>query len=134
MPAIMRFCLSTSQLNDYSASVTLTTVFIDSVIKIKFKQANSPPISFNNFSGAPYVCSHDLKIALRKTSNSLYLAKVDNDSLVRGSIKCSKILPLSSFKSITIHSWTDVAIWRPTTGLCSVFDMFYRFHIHHWLF
>ena len=46
-------------------AVTLTVKFINSAISINFELANSPPLSVKNFSGAPYICTYDLQIALR---------------------------------------------------------------------
>ena len=95
MSAMVKLCLSTSPLlNGDSAAVTLTVMFIDSAISTNFETANSLPLSVKNFSGAPYICIHDLKITfLRMTSGSFDLAKLDTDNIVAWSIKCNKILP-----------------------------------------
>ena len=88
MSAMMRLCFATSLLlNDDSADVTLSIVFIDSVISINFELTNFLPLSANNISGARYICIHDLKIASRMTSGSTDLAKLDADNLVAWWIK-----------------------------------------------
>ena len=69
MLAMMRLCQSTILLlNGDSAAATFTAIFIDSAISINFEFANSLLLSAKNFSGALYICIHDLKIALRMTS------------------------------------------------------------------
>ena len=83
MSAMMKLCLSTSPLlNSDLAAVTLTVIFIDSAISVNFELANSPLLSVKNISGAPYIYIYDLKIALRMTSGSFDLTKLDTDSLV----------------------------------------------------
>ena len=95
LSAMMKLYLSTSQLlNGDSAAVTLTVMFIDSAISINFELTNSPLLSVKNVSVALYICIHDLKIALRMTSGSFDLRKLDTDNLIAWLIKCSKILPL----------------------------------------
>ena len=95
MSAMIKLCLSTRPLlNGDSAAVTLTMIFIDSAISIKLLLANSPPLSVRNFSGAPYICIHDLKMPLRIVSGSFDLTKLETDNLVAWSIKCNKIFPL----------------------------------------
>ena len=83
MSTMMKLCLSTNLLlNSDSAAVTLTVIFIDPAISINFELPDSPPFTVKNFSGAPYICIHDLKIALKMTSCSFDLTKLDTDSLV----------------------------------------------------
>ena len=120
MSAMMKFCLSTNPLlNGDSAAVTLTVMFIHSAISIDFELANSQPLSVKHFSDAPCMCIHDLKIALRMTSGSFDMAKLDTDNLVAWLMKCRfyfhKIL--NSFQYIP-----DVAMGRPTTGRCGGFQ------------
>ena len=69
MSAMIKLCLSTSTLlNSDSAAVTLTVMLIDFAISINFEFVNSLSLSVKDFSGASYICIHDLKIALRMTS------------------------------------------------------------------
>ena len=63
-------------------AVTFIIIFTDSATSVDFESMNSPLLSVNNFSGAPDICIHDLKIALRMTYGSSELTKLDTDSLV----------------------------------------------------
>ena len=90
---IMRFCLWTSLLlNGDSVAVTLAAVFMDSVISINF-ELTILCLFVNNLSVAPYICIHDLKIALRAASGCFDLAKLGTYNIVALSLKCSKMFP-----------------------------------------
>ena len=80
MSTMMKLCIPTSPLlNGDLAAVTLTVIFIDSAISINFELASSPLLPVKNFLDAPYICIHDLKIALRMTYGSFDLTKLDTD-------------------------------------------------------
>ena len=69
-------------------------IFTASAISRNLELANSPLLSVKNFSSAPYICIHDLKIALSMTSGSFDLTKFDTDNPVAWLIEYSKVLPL----------------------------------------